>query len=315
METSRTSPRLGLDPNRPRDAIKALAACVSLILLMAYPIRAQAPDGASAPSIVVTTEMLGWLVGELVPGEADVAVLMHGVDPHAWEPSARDIEAFFGADLIVTNGLGLEAGLHDALEEAKSEGIPIFEATQHITVRQSEAHDAVGDPHFWLDPLAMREVARALVPTLGNVGVDVGDRGDVVAATLYGLWAEAGTILNAVPPEARKLVSGHESLGYFADRYGFELIGAIVPGLSSQGEGSAGELAELIETIRREQVPAIFTELGTPAAVVDAVAAETGAKVVELPTEQLPADGSYETFLKTIATRIAGALTSRGRQG
>jgi zinc/manganese transport system substrate-binding protein len=97
-------------------------------------------------------------------------------------------------------------------------------------------------------------------------------------------------------------------MGYFADRYGFTLIGALIPGLSSQGEVSAGELAELVETIRREDVPAIFVERGTPRRVVDAVAEETGAKVVELALEQLPADGSYETFIRRIAQSVADAL-------
>ena len=290
-------------------ATAALIICVALTVAMAHPTVAQEPEAGSHPSIVVTTEMLGWLVEELVDGDADVTVLMHGVDPHAWEPSARDTEALFDADLIVTNGLGLEAGLQDALEEADNGGIPIFTATDHITVRQGDADHASGDPHFWLDPLAMREVAWALARPLGKIGVDVGDRGDAVAAALEVLWMEAGNILDTVPPEARKLVSGHESLGYFADRFGFELIGAIVPGLSSQGEASAGELAALIETIRREHVPAIFAELGTPASVVEAVAAETGAEVIELPTEQLPSDGSYETFIRTIAKRIAKGLT------
>jgi zinc/manganese transport system substrate-binding protein len=155
-------------------------------------------------------------------------------------------------------------------------------------------------------------VARALVPALEQIGVAVGDRSVAVAAGLEALDTEAHDILEVVPPDAPKLVSGHESLGYFADRYGFEFVGAVVPGLSSQGEASAGELADLIETIRREQVPAIFAELGTPASIVETVAAETGAKVVELPTEQLIADGSYETLIRTIATRIAEALTSEG---
>ena len=87
-----------------------------------------------------------------------------------------------------------------------------------------------------------------------------------------------------VPDARRKLVTGHESLGYFAQRYEFRLIGAIIPSLTTSAEPSAADLAALAEKIRAAQVPAIFTELGTSPAVAKAIGDETGAKVVELTT-------------------------------
>jgi zinc/manganese transport system substrate-binding protein len=285
---------------------------------------AEDTSGDGHPTVVVTTEMLGWLVDELAGDGADVIVLMHGVDPHGWEPSARDVETILGADLVVANGLDLEEGLHDILEQVETSGVPLFAATDHITVREAgigdeepadhEASDedhahTGGDPHFWLDPLAMRDVAVALVPVLEEAGVSAVERRDALVSVLEQLDAEARTILSVVPPERRRLVTGHESLGYFADRYGFELVGAVVPGFSSQGEVSAGRLAELNETIRASGVGAIFSEVGTPASVAEAVAAETGAAVVELPTEQVPEDGSYLSFIRLISTRVADALS------
>jgi zinc/manganese transport system substrate-binding protein len=127
-------------------------------------------------------------------------------------------------------------------------------------------------------------------------------------AALEALHRDAGGELAALPHERRKLVTGHESMGYFADRYGFELIGAVVPGLTSQAEVSAADLAALEATIEREGVPAIFTEMGTPAKVVQAIAGDTGVAVVELATHTLPADGTYRTFLMTTAKSIADAL-------
>jgi zinc/manganese transport system substrate-binding protein len=318
--------RPGLD--HPGRLIIGLLAAMTLASASVASGAGQEQASEERPTIVATTEIVGWLVEELVGDEADVIVLMRGVDPHAWEPSARDLEGFFAADLIVANGLGLEAGLGDALEEAVADGVDVFEATDHITVREAvtdphaadgmavepepqtdhEHEHAGGDPHFWLDPLAMRDVALALAPVLGSLAVEVDERADGLVATLEALDAEARSILAVVPADARKLVTGHESMGYFADRYDFELIGAVVPGLTSQGEASAGEVADLVEAIRATGVPAIFTELGTPAAVAEAVAAETGAEVVELPTEQLPPDGSYQTFIRAIAMRVAGAL-------
>jgi zinc/manganese transport system substrate-binding protein len=206
--------------------------------------------------------------------------------------------------------------------------VSVFEAGDHVTVRtgeegahedeaspeadaehDDEGHDhAAGDPHLWLDPIAMRDVAAALVPALGEVCIDVEGRGTTVAAALEAVDEEARSILEAVPADRRKLVTGHESLGYFADRYGFELVGAVVPGLSTQGEASARELAALADAIRAAGVSVVFSERGTPPAVAAAVAEETGAAVVELPVEQLPDDGSYLSFIRSLATTVANGL-------
>ena len=129
---------------------------------------AQTQGPSEDVSIVVTTDILGAIVRDLVGDAAEVTVLMEGgVDPHGWAPSARETEAVFGADLVVANGLRLEEGLVDVLESAAADGIPVFQATDHIVVRTlgpGSDEDGVGDPHFWLDPLAMRDVVIALAP-------------------------------------------------------------------------------------------------------------------------------------------------------
>jgi zinc/manganese transport system substrate-binding protein len=144
--------------------------------------------------------------------------------------------------------------------------------------------------------------------TLEGLGVDVADRGADLADRLEALDAEVAATLSAIAPEHRRLVTGHESMGYFADRYGFELVGAVVPGLSSQGEVSARELSELVEALRSAGVDVVLTEIGTPEQIARALAAETGATLVPVSLEQLPADGSYETLIRDLATTIADAL-------
>jgi len=146
------------------------------------------------------------------------------------------------------------------------------------------------------------------VPALGDVGIDVTDRAPALADRLVELDSTTRTTLAVVPQARRLLVTGHESMGYFADRYGFRLVGAVVPGLTSQGEVAAGQLADLRAAIEADGVTAIFTEIGTPSAVVEAIGRETGAVVVELPSHTLPADGSYATFIGQIAAAIATAL-------
>ena len=179
--------------------------------------------------------------------------------------------------------------------------------------RQGDEHaDEQGhgaeDPHFWTDPLAMRDVVIALATALVEAGIDTGDDAEAMAAALERLDAEVAGILASVPPDRRKLVTGHRSMGYFADRYGFELIGTVIPGLSTAGEPSARELAALIEAIRANDVPAVFSEVGTPQSVARAVSGDSGAELVELSTSQLPEEGGYAGFILDLAHAVADAL-------
>lgn len=305
----------------PRRMRLGIAAGAAVLALVAAACGAGPSTPPAGPSVVVTTPVLGAVVRDLVADHAAVTVLMgNGVDPHDWSPSAKDIERVMNADLVVANGLALEEGLERTLDEAERAGVPVFHATDHIVVREigeeEPAHEGdepedehgSGDPHFWVDPISMQAVVGPLVDALGGAGIDVGDRGPELEQQLADLDAEVRETLAAIPEEHRQLVTGHESMGYFADRYGFELVGTVVPGLSSQGEVSAGELAALRRTIEATGVPAIFAEVGTPAAVVKAIGEETGASVVELPSHIVPDDGSYFTFIRRIATIVAEAL-------
>jgi zinc/manganese transport system substrate-binding protein len=264
-------------------------------------------------SIVVTTDILGAVVRDLVGDAASVSVLIgSGVDPHAWAPSSRDTEAVYGAALVIANGLRLEEGIVDVLETAEADGVPVFRATDHVSVRELDPGVPAegGDPHFWLDPVAMRDVVVALAPVLSGLGLDVDDRAAALESRLEGLDREIAALLAAIPTERRRLVTGHESMGYFADRYGFELVGAVIPGLSSHGEASARDLAELVATVRAAGVDVVFTEAGTPTQIADVLASETGSRTVEVTLEQLPPDGSYESLIRDVATTIASALGS-----
>ena len=109
---------------------------LALLTLQAGPAAAQSGPPGEGLDIVVTTAVLGSVVEDLVDDRASVTVLMgNGVDPHDWAPSAQDLEAVYAADLVVANGLGLEEGLQDALGQAEAEGTRVFEATDHIDVR------------------------------------------------------------------------------------------------------------------------------------------------------------------------------------
>ena len=252
---------------------------------------------------------------------ATVIVSMpNGLDPHEWEPSAKDIEAINKADLVVENGLGLEGGMEKTLAVAKSNGVKFFTASDYITVRHvapgegipsGDPEQAISapDPHLWLDPITMKSVVNALVPALmKDLNLDVTARAREMESRLDSLNTEFADIVAQIPQKDRKLVTGHESMGYFAQRYSFKLVGVIIPSLSSQAGVSAADLAALKKAIQDNQVKAIFTELGTSPAVAKAIGDETGVQVVELTTHALFSDGSYFTFMRNLATVITNAL-------
>lgn len=324
---------------------RALVASLPLLSLLA---ACGGDDGGTAsgdgvPTVVVTYAVLGAVVADVVGDRAEVVVLMpDGTDPHEWSPSAKDVSRMLDADLIVDNGLGLERNLQDPLEEAADSGVAVFTVADHVTVRtigagelpedghdhadepadehadepadehsdeHADEHEAgAEDPHLWMDPLTMKQWVGPFADAMAAAGVDVGDGATRVQAELDELDAEVRTIVDTVPEADRVLVTGHESMGYFADRYGFTLIGAVVPSLTSQAEASAGALAELREQIEQAGVQVIYTELGTPKATVDALADDAGVQVVELSTHTLPDDGSYQTFLLDIANTVVDGL-------
>lgn len=269
-------------------------------------------SGASGPSVVVTHELLGAVVRDLVGGSAVVTVLMpNGADPHDWEPSAKDIETLNAADLVVANGLDLEAGLVEALRAAEGDGIPMFHATDHIELLAADGHDHDdGDPHFWTDPLTMADMVEPLTAALSEVGIDVSERANELVAELRDLDDEVATTLDEIRDDRRKLVTGHESLGYFAAQYEFELVGAVIPSLTTAADVNAADLADLREAIEDTGVGVIFTETGTPSEVVVALADEVGLPVVELATHLLPDDGSYRTFMLDLASDVVEGITA-----
>jgi zinc/manganese transport system substrate-binding protein len=284
------------------------------------------PEGCRSLDVVVTTSILGDVVSQVAGEGAAVAVLMPlGADPHSFQASASQAAALREADLVVVNGLGLEEGLDDVIAGAAADGVSVVVAASFVdtlpfvAVAAGEAGDPGDlDPHFWTDPRRMAEVAVGIGEALAAADpACAAARRDAAAAyraELLGLDAEIEGILAGIPAEGRKLVTNHRTLGYFADRYGFEVVGAIIPGGTTLAEPSPADLAELAEALRREGVRAIFTESTRPAALAEALAGELGEQVavVGLYTESLGPPGSgaetYAAMQWVNAERIAAAL-------
>jgi len=300
--------------------IEIICSIILTILILAAP-SCQKIETNNKPTIVVTYSILGSIVNELVGDKADVIVsIPNGSDPHEWEPSAKSIEQINKAALIIKNGLGLEEGMEKCLESAEKQGVKIFTASDHINVRHvglgegipsGDPDQAIGasDPHLWTDPVTMKAIVEALVPVLRQeLKIDVSEKAKDLESLLTELDKQISDRVSALPVEDRKLITGHESMGYFAQRYNFKLIGVIVPSITSQAEVSAADLSELKTTILNNHVKAIFAELGTSPSTAKAIGNETGAQVVELITHNLPSDGSYFTFIRNLADTIVTAL-------
>lgn len=260
--------------------------------------------------VIATTSVIADLTSSL--GVEVDSLIPPGVDPHDYEITARQMRDLLEADLIVAVGLGMEEGLEAALDEARAGGVEILEIGPLVDPIPLEG--GVFDPHVWTDPARMGIAVTAIGETLERLGIlDVGS-GAVEESNreLADLDEELRGILAGV--ENRKLVTDHLTLGYFADRYDFEVAGTLIPGTSSLGAPSSRDVADLVEVIRVEQLTAIFIEPGGPTDLARTVASQLDfpVSVVEIRVGSLGPEGtesaSYRGMMLELARAIAGSL-------
>ena len=329
------------------------------------------PAAPATPTILVTTGIWADVVSNVACGGlADIETIIPvGGDPHGYEPSLRDRERMENAALVVANGLELEEGLEDTLEQVRGSGTPVFKFAEgmepipfafegghhgeeeegddqetktkattktktkarqdedeghdedddegHDEDEGEEGHGSGGDPHVWFDPHRVSEALPGLAGVLTTrVGLDAAAIDACLAsylAELEAVDAEIAIKVEQLPAESRKLVTSHEALGYFADRYGFELIGTVIPTPSSMAQTNPAQLEELAEIIEHEGIKAIFAETLHSVDDVKALASRVGdVEVVTLYTGSLGPSGSgaetYLGFLSTNADLIVDAL-------
>jgi zinc/manganese transport system substrate-binding protein len=268
------------------------------------------------PQIVVTTNILGDIVSQAVGELADVEVIMPiGADPHDFAPSAKQAEAMENADLLVVNGAGFEEGMGDIIDSVEESGTPVFSFADQVELLDL---DGAADPHIWTDPTRMITAVEAFGGELSGLeGIDAGAATEQVSsyvAELTALDSEMETTLASIPADQRVLITNHEVFGYFADRFGFEVVGALIPSLSTSAEPSAAEIDALAELIRAEGIPAIFGDTSGSTQLADALAESVGneVQVVVLFSESLGEPGSgadtYIGMMTTNATLISQAL-------
>jgi len=296
----------------PLGATRTLAVIIASLSLAALGLScaagtaADSPPATDLPTVVVTYSVLAAVVGELVGGTADVVTLIpDGQDPHDFAPSAKDVEAINNAAFVVANGLHFEEGLDVLLDKLRDADGRVFFVGEHIAGR--DMAEGGTDPHLWLSPGAMLEMLPALTTELGTaLNTDLTAARNAVSAGLTALDTEIDDIMAQV--DNCKLITGHDELGYFADRYNCELLGAVIPSSTTTSEASAGGLAALKEVIDEHDAKVVFVGLGTPQAVSAQIVKETGVRLVELSTHVMGSVTSYADFMRLVANQLADAL-------
>ena len=336
--TIRTRPR-----SRGRNAwaglLQALAALALLLAACSAP-SSPAPDAASglegaeltpldlAPEdrlrVLATTSIVADVVAAVGGSRIDIASLVPaGVDPHAFEPTPQDVRRVAEAQVIFENGLGLEAFLGDLVKSAGS-GAPVISVSAAIDALPAGEHPgeapdsahAEWDPHVWLDPqnvIVWTHAIEDCLSTLDPQGApSYAEGARAYRLELLALDSEVEARLAAIPEGQRRLVTDHEEFAYFARRYGFEIVGAVIPAPSAAAEPSARELAALETIIGNTGVRAIFVSSVISPALSRQVADDMGIRLVTLYAHTLsdaagPA-ASYLDLMRLNAQLIAEAL-------
>ncbi|HKJ35755.1 MAG TPA: metal ABC transporter substrate-binding protein [Solirubrobacterales bacterium] len=277
-------------------------------------------DGAGSsgePVIVATTAIAADVARQVAGPDAEVTQLLpNGSVPHSYSLSASEQQQLEGADLLVYFSPLLEEALPldsaDRSFEIAEHAGPLRKGGEHHQGDGAPSEGAV-DPHLWLDPTILAKALPSLADELGEIDPDHAEeytaRADDYAGELAELDGEIERLMDSVPTENRKLVTSHDVLGYFADRYRFEFVGAPF-GTSPEAEANAGELAELIEAVEAAGVPAVFAQQGDDPKVLQRVADETGAAVVDdLLLESLSGEvDSYTEMMRDTAAKISDGL-------
>lgn len=286
---------------------------LNLTLILMIAVVLVACSGGSTPDILTTTTILADITRIVVGDQFSVGSLLPiGSDTHSYQPVPQDATKIRESKVLVIHGVGYEAFLQPLLENVggKQNVIDASKGTRLLSDEQGN------DPHLWFDPNNViiyvdniREGLTRFDPSGAEV-YDTNARAYIMRLQELDAWIN-GQVAE-IPPKRRVLVSNHDALRYFADRYGFRVVGAVIPSFSSSSSPSAGQMAELIGQIQLYEVPAIFLDASDNPDLARQIAAETGVAVVtdlylESLTEGAPA-GTYIEMMRHNVGRMVEAL-------
>jgi ABC-type Zn uptake system ZnuABC Zn-binding protein ZnuA len=240
--------------------------------------RATVGDGG--PVVVATTTQVADLVRAVAGQRSGVQqILSPNSDPHAYEPRPSDVRAVAGAKVVVRSGGDLDEWLGGVLRNAGSDATAL-DLIEAVHTRRGEGGV---DPHWWQDPrnavIAVGRIRDALAAADPPGRATYAANAAVYVTRVRRLDRAIAACMGAIPPRRRKLVTDHDALGYYADRYGIQIIGTVIPALSTQAQASAGAVARLVRTIRSTGVTTIFPESSANPKLIRAIARDAGATV------------------------------------
>ena len=295
-------------------------AALLLVVVAAAACSGSTANPGNRMSVVTTSTIFGDMVqrvgGDLV---AVTSLVPRHADVHTFEPKADDLRALSGARVVIMNGLRLDDWLRETIEEGAKPDTKVVALAEHLEGVDLLPGEEPGEenPHLWLSvPYAIKYVDRI------EAALAAADPGNAAAydrqATAYReelseLDAEIRSRIAEIPETARRIVTFHDALPYFAREYGIEIVGVAVEAPGQ--EPSAAKIAELVDAIRSAEVKAIFSEDQFPTHLIDRIAAETGARVVSnLYTDSLgdPPLDTYVAIMRWDVDEVVAALTGPG---
>jgi ABC-type Zn uptake system ZnuABC Zn-binding protein ZnuA len=298
---------------------RALGKLTFLLLALALMAAALASgcgddDGSSgsAVTVVATTTQVADFVRNVGGRRVDVHQILHpNADPHEYEPRPSDVKSVAGAALAVRSGGDVDDWLQDVLDNAGGDA-RVLTLSEHVRTRRDDAGDV--DPHWWQDPrnaeLAVRAIRDALAKADPGGAAAYRRNAARYLDRLDRLDRQTAACIDRIPPRLRKLVTTHDALGYYAARYGLEVIGAVIPSLSTQAQPSAGDIQRLVDQVERTGVKAIYPESSINPKLEQAIARESGASTgAPLWADTLGPEGSTgATYIDSIAANTAAIV-------
>jgi zinc/manganese transport system substrate-binding protein len=246
------------------------AALLLVVLPLAAACGGSATGGSDGPNIVATTTQLADMARNIAPGAHVTGLLAPNTDPHEYEVRPDDVKALASADIVLRSGGEADEWLDGALDSAAVD-------EQDVVNAGAAAGLEGDDPHWWQDPQRAEKAAVAIGKAFARAGLP--DDSAAYVGRLKALDAGVRKCMDKVPVAQRRLVTSHDALGYYARRYDIKVIGTVIPALTTAAQPSAGDVANLVATIKREGVKTIFAESSVNPKVEEAIARETGAKI------------------------------------
>jgi zinc/manganese transport system substrate-binding protein len=290
-------------------AVTLLAGCTGLG-------SAQVPAGGLR--VLATETFLGDMAQNVAGERLKVETLLPvTVDPHEFQPTPQDAIRIAQSQVLIVNGLGYETWLAKTLQDSGGQRLVLVASDGLSPNPDPSGEHPDGDPHMWMYPLNVVHYVENMRDGLSKAdpaGADAyAANAKAYIAKLNDLDGWIKTEAAQLPPEKRLLVTNHDALGYFSVAYGFRVVGAVIPSVTSEASPSAQQMADLIKTIKSSGAPAIFLDISENQKLAKQIAEESGAKVVtDLYVETLSAqDGPAPTYidmLKHDVTVIVEAL-------